>query len=214
MSGIDVLAGAWDLVPERSGSADRFSVRRLEITVAGEGVVEVRRLMPGGRFSDVLRGIADGRPREERSPSGIVPDVLYAGIYRCTDRPRRLTCSTGRGGAAVDLREEFTAATSQGDVPFAIDHRWELSDDGALLTYLTRRAGPSLTRERRSVFARAAGRLAWFMELGGNWEIGGDLPAHATSSPCRVSRTARPPACTSSTPRAGISGSRRTCSIL
>ncbi len=138
--------------------------------------------MPGGRFCDVLRGIADGRPREERSPSGIVPDVLYTGIYRCADRSRTITCAAGRGdhgGAAVDLCEEFTAATSQGDVPFAIDHRWELSDDGALLTYLTRRAGPSLTREHRSVFARVAGRLAWFMELGGNWEIDGDLPAHA-----------------------------------
>ncbi len=181
MSGIDGFAGAWDLAPEQSGATDRFGVRRLEITVE-DGGIEVRRLMPGGRFSDVLRGVADGRAREEPSPAGIVADTVYAGIYRCADRPRTITCVAGRGGrggAAVDLREEFPAATSQGVVPIAIEHHWELSDDGARLVYRTRREAPSGTRESGGEFSRAGGRLAWFMELGANWEIGGDLPTHA-----------------------------------
>lgn len=177
MGGIEDLAGAWDLAPGAASAPDRFGVRRLEITVA-DGGVEVRRVMPGGRFSDVLRGVADGRPREERPTPGIVADAVYEGIYRSIDHPRTITCTAVRG-RAVDLREEFTAATSQGLVPLAIEHRWELLDDGARLAYHTRRVGPSLARESRSVFARAAGRLAWYLELGENWDIGGDLPVHA-----------------------------------
>ncbi|TVQ29584.1 MAG: hypothetical protein EA382_00060, partial [Spirochaetaceae bacterium] len=169
------LAGTWECILEESDEVGRFGAASMEIEV-DDSELRMRRIARGARMIDPIVCRLDGTPLCDRPAERVIPDLFTSGIYRNLAAERTVTGRSDRDGFTVC--ESLELSTSQGSVPAQIEYRLEPADPERLTLTLTRSTIPD---DRGTVyrFRRSGVRNAWYMELGDNWEIGGDLSRHA-----------------------------------
>ena len=169
------LAGTWECILEQSDEVGRFGAASMEIEV-DDSELRMRRIARGARVIDPIVCRLDGAPLSDRPAERVIPDLFTSGIYRNLAAERTVTGEAAEH--AFTIRESLKLSTSQGSVPARIEYRLEPADPERLTLTLTRSTipGDGGTVYR---FRRSAVRNAWYIRLGENWEIGGDLSRHA-----------------------------------
>lgn len=170
------LTGSWECILEESDEVGRFGAGTLEIESDGTTII-VRRIAKGARVIDTIACRLDGEPTRERPAERVIPDLFTSGIYRDT-RAEREVHGIAELGAFI-VTESVTLTTSQGRVPAQITYRLEPDAGGERLRLTLVRS--TIPDDPGTVyrFRRAGTRSAWYMHLGENWEIDGDLSTHA-----------------------------------
>ena len=169
------VCGSWECIQEESAEIGRFGAGRMEIE-ADEREIVVRRIAKGARIVDTIAGPIDGSAVRDRPAGRTIPDLYTSGIYRDTSSERTIRCRLDTD--AITLSESLTLTTSQGRIPAEISYRLELADGARLRLTLTRSTVPD-DRGTVYLFRRSDTRCAWYMHLGENWAIDGDLSRHA-----------------------------------
>ena len=177
------LAGTWECILEESDEVGRFGAGSMEIEADG-AELRVRRIARGARVIDPIVCRLDGAPLRDRPAERVIPDLFTSGIYRNLAADRTITGQAEEG--AFTIHESLELSTSQGSVPAVIEYRLEAAASEAAAEGGPDRLKLTLTRSTIPgdsgtvyLFRRVGVRNAWYMTLGENWEIGGDLSKHA-----------------------------------
>lgn len=183
---IRLICGSWECIQEESDEVGRFGAGRMEVET-GDGEITLRRIAKGARIMDTISCPLDGRAVRDRPAERTIPDLYTSGIYRDTTAERSIRCRDEAD--AITICESLTLTTSQGPVPAEVSYRLE-SEAGTerLRLTLLRSTDPGTTagggsgrgeRGTTYLFRRAGTQSAWYMRLGENWEMDGDLSRHA-----------------------------------
>ncbi len=173
------LDGDWKMVPEKSSGIELYNTVALAITLT-DNVVTIRQTWGGGRaFRDTVTLPIDGKVHTAAVRDRVWPTNVFMGVRMKPGSVRELSATWEKKGEVLVVTEKYPLLVSQGERSLTTEHRFVLSEHGAVLTWKQVRPTRPAATMPTYTFMRADTRQAYMMKLADNWAIDGKLPVQA-----------------------------------
>jgi hypothetical protein len=173
------LLGLWELIPAQSTDIDHFRTLSIELQQKGDKITILQTWKARLTYRDSIVVTPGGAPVEVPVHSWVFPSNVFMGLMMPVGEKRRISARWEQGGKVLRLDERSMVQGSQGKVPLAVIHRYELSNEKEILFYqlerTSRKTGPAV----KYILKKAGTRQAFVYHLDNNWEIDGKLPLNA-----------------------------------
>ncbi len=173
------LEGEWKMLPERSSEIGLYNTVALTFTTT-PGSVALVQVWGGGRaFRDTVILTTDGKVHRLPVRDRVWPSNVFMGVSLQPGTLRELSARWDRKDEVLVITERTPLLVSQGAITLETENRFELSENGTVLTWKLRRPTRPESATATYTFTRADLRRAYMMKLADSWAIDGKLPVQA-----------------------------------
>ncbi len=171
--------GLWSLLPEKSSEIGLFGTLSIHFIIHDSSITLIQKWGTTRSFTDTIQIEPDGVVREFPIRDRVFPTNVFMGLAMPVGRTRQISAQWEKHGEILKMVHRYEIRGSQAFKPVIETHRYQLADDGELLTYRIERSTRPDSSALQYLLKRAGSKHAYVMKLADEWEVAGGLDRNA-----------------------------------
>jgi len=173
------ISGDWALSKSQSSEIPLYKTLSINIKPYNHSVRIIQDWGVHHSTIDTLSFKTGGRTNEIPVNSRVWPTEVFMGVSMVPGSKKKITARWSNQHKTLTINEHYEVRVSQGKFPITSTYRYQLSNDGELLTLTINRSTRKTGGPLKYVFHRPGAKKAYYLKLADNWQINGDLPINA-----------------------------------
>ncbi len=171
--------GQWTLLQEKSSEIGLYGALSIDFKQNGESVTIIQKWGEVRSFTDTLHLRTDGKFQDFPVKDRVFLTNVFMGLSLPVGKTKQVKAAWENDGSLLKLEQKYDIRGSQGYMPIAEIHTYQLAPDNETLLYKiersSRKSGPAV----KYLFKKAGSKNAYFMKIKDEWEVAGDLDQNA-----------------------------------